>query len=192
MYAPGTQKFVNSRAVDAELRARLVSFLRPLYQDLDGVSRFEDVERIAAIAYQVHPDPDLAFDLLILFHGLGKWLDKVGTISRAVLTVRGLEESDLRRTAQSIRRLDAPETEAERAVAAAILIDESGVRGLAQRFASARREGHSIVDVVREALAASWIPDWVPPSARAMLEARLDARIAFCRAILGEMAGPTS
>ena len=47
-------------------------------------------------------------------------------------------------------------------VAAAILIDRSGVRGLAQRFASARREGHSVVDVVREALADSWVPEWVP------------------------------
>ncbi len=175
--------------MDADLRARLVSFLRPLYQDLDGVSRFEDVERIAAIARRIYPSSNLEFDLLLLFHGLGKWLDKVGTISRTVLTVGGLDENDLRRTAQSIRRLDAPESDSERAVAAAILIDNSGVRGLAQRFASARREGHSIVDVVRDALADSWIPDWVPAAARPMLEARLDSRIAFCRTILDEVTG---
>jgi hypothetical protein len=173
--------------VNGELRGRLESFLRPLYQDLDGVSRFEEIERIAAIARRIHPAGDREFELLLLFHGLGKWLDKVGNLTRTVLSVGGLDESELRRTALSIRRLAAPETDAERAVAAAVLIDQSGVRGLAQRFASARREGHSVVDVVREALADSWIPDWVPAAARPMLEARLDARVAFCRAILDEV-----
>lgn len=173
--------------MDDDLRGRLESFLRPLYQDLDGVSRFEDIERIAAIARQIHPQGDRDFDLLLLFHGLGKWLDKVGNLSRTVLVVGGLDESELRRTAASVRRLDAPASEAERALAAAILIDSSGVRGLAQRFASARREGHSVLDVVREALAGSWTPDWVPAAARPMLEARLDARVAMCRAILDEV-----
>ena len=187
MYAAKVRKFVNSAAVDAELRARLESFLRPLYQDLDGVSRVEEMERIGTIARRIHPTGDRDFELLLLFHGLGKWLDKVGNLTRTALAVGDLDESELRRTAVSIRRLAAPETGSERAVAAAVLIDESGVRGLAQRFASARREGHSVVDVVREALADSGIPDWIPAAARPMLEARLDARIAFCRAILDEM-----
>ena len=187
MYAAPRRKFVNSGAVDADLRRRLESFLRPLYQDLDGVSRFEEIERIAAIARRIHPDHDQQFELLLFFHGLGKWLDKVGNLTRTTLAVGGVDESDLRRTAASIRRLTNPESDAERAVAAAVLIDQSGVRGLAQRFASARREGHSIVDVVREALADSWVPDWVPAVARPMLEARLDARIAFCRAVLDEL-----
>ena len=190
MYASNRRKFVNSRAVDGDLRRRLESFLRPLYQDLDGVSRFEEIERIATIARRIHPTPDRDFDLLLLFHGLGKWLDKVGNLTRTVLSVgAGLEESELRRTAASIRRLAKPETDVERAVAAAVLIDQSGVRGLAQRFASARREGHSVVDVVREALAESWVPDWVPENARPLLEERLDARMTFCRAVLEELNG---
>jgi hypothetical protein len=186
MYAPYRRKFVNSAPVDADLRARLESFLKPLYQDLDGVSRFEDVERIGAIAQTIYDSPDRDFELLLLFHALGKWLDKVGNLTRTVLAVGGLDDAELRRTAASIRRLDAPVTDAERAVAAAVLIDRSGVRGLAQRFAAARREGHSVLDVVREALAESWVPEWVPAAARPMLEARLDARCLFCRAILDE------
>jgi hypothetical protein len=187
MYAPNWRKFVNSPAVDVDLRGRLESFLRPLYQDLDGVSRFEEIERIATIARRIHPDGDRELELLLLFHGLGKWLDKVGNLTRTVLSVGGLEESELRRTALSVRRLAAPETDAERAVAAAVLIDQNGVRGLAQRFASARREGHSVGDVVRGALADSWIPDWVPANARPMLEARMDRRRDFCAAVLEEL-----
>ena len=190
MYASSRRKFVNSRAVDEDLRGRLESFLRPLYQDLDGVSRFDEIERIARIARRIHPTPDRSFELLLLFHGLGKWLDKVGNLTRTVLSVgAGLEEQELRRTAASIRRLATPESDAERAVAAAVLIDRSGVRGLAQRFASARREGHSVVDVVREAVADSWVPDWVPENAKPMLEGRLDTRVMFCRAILEELNG---
>ena len=187
MYAVNQRKFVNSAAVDSHARERLESFLRPLYQELDGVSRFEEIERIAAIARTIHPASDTEFELLLLFHGLGKWLDKVGNLTRTVLSVGGLQEAELRNVAASIRQLHAPESDAERAVAASVLIDQSGVRGLAQRFASARREGHSVVDVVHEALADSWIPDWVPANARPMLEARLDTRVAFCRAILEEI-----
>lgn len=190
MYASSRRKFVNSAAVDDELRGRLESFLRPLYQDLDGVSRFEEIERIARIARRIHAKSDREFELLLLFHGLGKWLDKVGNLTRTLLSVGGgLEDLELRRTAASIRRLTHPESDAERAVAAALLIDQSGLRGLAQRFASARREGHSVIDVVREALGDSWVPEWLPENARPMLEERLDARIKFCRAILEELNG---
>ena len=180
-------KFVNSRAVDAELRTRLESFLRPLYQDLDGVSRFDEVDRVAAIARRIRPDSSRDFDLLLLFQGLGKWLNKVGNISRTALAVGGLDENELKQVATSLRRLDAPESETERALAAALLIDRSGVRGLAQRFSAARREGHSILDVVREALADSFVPDWLPEKARPMLEERLDRRRDFCAAVLEEL-----
>ncbi|HEX9161554.1 MAG TPA: hypothetical protein VF980_07580 [Thermoanaerobaculia bacterium] len=171
--------------MDETLRSRLVAFLKPLYQDLDGASRFDDIERIATIARSIHPSTDQDFELLLLFHGLGKWLDKVGNLSRAVLVV-GLDESELRRTAASIRRLANPETDAERAVAAATLIDQSGVAGLARRFAVARREGHSVLDVVREALADSWVPEWVPEGGRKLLQRRLEQRREFCAVVLEE------
>lgn len=172
--------------MEAAVRSALESFLKPLYQDVDGVSRFEEVHRIAAIARRIHPAGDDAFDLLLLFHGLGKWLDKVGNASRVRLSV-GIDEGAIRRTAASIRRLDSPETADERAVAAAVLIDTAGVRGLANRFAAARREGHSALDVVREAVADAWIPDWFPAVARPWLEQRFEARREFCRQFLDEL-----
>jgi hypothetical protein len=175
--------------MDPALRHRLESFLRPLYQDLDGISRFEEIERVAAIARRFHvPDgDDLAFELLLLFHGLGRWLEKVGNLSRAVLTI-GLTESELRTTAAAIRRLDEPSTDAERALAAALLIDAGGVRGLAERLSRARREGSSVLDVVRNSLADAAEPEWLPESARASLISRREARREMCRRVLAELA----
>jgi hypothetical protein len=166
----------------------LQSFLRPLYQDLDGASRFDDVERVAAIARRLYlPVDEPSFELLLLFHGLGRWLEKVGNLSRAVLTT-GLSEVDLRATAASIRRLDDPSTDAERAVAAALLIDSAGVRGFAERLSRSRREGNSVQDVVRNALAETVVPAWVSSDARDWLTKRHDARREVCRAILAELA----
>ncbi len=173
--------------MDTDLRARLEAFLRPLYQALDGVSRFDEVERVERIARAIHPGEDRELELLLLFRGLGRWLEKVGNISRTVLVVGSITETELLGVAESIRRLDAPVSDGERAAAAAALIDQSGVRGLAFRFASARREGQSILDVVRDTLADSWIPDWVPANARKWLEKRMDARRDFCRSVLDEL-----
>ena len=168
----------------------LQSFLRPLYQDLDGVTRFDAIERVARIARRLYTpssaDDARAFDLLLLFHGLGKWLDKMGNLSRTALAVDGLSEAELRQIAASIARLDAPSTDAERAVAAAILIDNAGVRGLAERLSRSRREVQSVADVVRAALADDERPEWLSAEARAQLEERRGRRRETCRAILEE------
>lgn len=177
--------------MDHALRQRLESFLRPLYQDLDGASRFDEIERVAAIARRLHVpangDDLHAFELLLLFHGLGRWLEKVGNLSRAVLTA-GVSEGALRKTGASIRRLDEPSTDAERAVAAALLIDSAGVRGLAERLSRSRREGSSVLDVVRNALADATEPEWLPESSRPWLAIRRESRREVCRRILTEMA----
>ena len=96
-----------------------------------------------------------------------------------------MTEGELRRTAASIRRLDAPATEAERAVAAAVLIDEAGVRGLAERFGRARREGISIADIAREEPPP--VPEWMTEPAREWLLKRREQRAAVCRTLLEEM-----
>lgn len=170
----------------------LLTFLKPLYQDLDGVSRLEEVERIAKIARRLYAPAGAAearaFELLLRFHRLGRWLDKVGNISRTLLAVDGLDEAELRRTALSIQRLDEPITEAERAVAAAVLIDEAGVRGLTEHFTRARREGNSLMDVLRAALSDVESPDWLPPRAEEWLQARREARREVCRRLLEELA----
>ncbi len=176
--------------LDDALRRRLESFLRPLYQDLDGASRFDEIERVATIArllfVPLHGIDVRAFELLLLFHGLGRWLEKVGNLSRAVLTL-GLTEGELRKTAASIRRLEEPVTDAERAVAAALLIDSAGVRGLAERLSRARREGSTVMDVVGLAIAEMAVPEWFPSSARPLLDSRFETRRMFCRAILDEI-----
>ncbi|HET7434953.1 MAG TPA: hypothetical protein VFN10_09610 [Thermoanaerobaculia bacterium] len=178
--------------MDADLRRRLDSFLRPLYQDLDGASRMEEVERIARIARALYTPADAtatrAFELLLLFHRLGRWLDKVGNLSRTLL-VTGLHEDELRATAASIRRLDEPVSEAERAVAAAVLLDESGVRGLTDRLMHARREGSTALDVVRAAMSDVEVPEWLPARARPWLHARREARREVCRRLFAELAG---
>jgi len=183
------------RVADSTTKLRAVptleSFLRPLYQDLDGVSRFDDVERIGRIARRLYtpasPADARAFDLLIRFHRLGKWLEKVGNVSRAVLAVEGLAEAELRRTASSIRRLEHPVTEAERAVAAALLIDDAGLRGLTDRFTRARREGNSTMDILRAALSDVSVPEWLPDGAEEMLHERRETRREFCRKLLEEL-----
>ncbi|HVG24927.1 MAG TPA: hypothetical protein VND45_12280 [Thermoanaerobaculia bacterium] len=176
--------------MDRDLRRRLETFLRPLYQDLDGASRMEEVERIAGIARRLHTPPPSdarSFELLLLFHRLGKWLDKVGNISRTVLGVEGLNETELRRTAASIARLRAPVSNAERAVAAAVLIDEAGVRGLTEHFTRARREGMSLMDVLRNALSDVSLPEWLPERAEEWLHQRREARRETCRRLLEEL-----
>lgn len=174
-----------------DLRRRVESFLRPLHQDLDGASTMGEVERISAIARRLHTPPTeeaRPFELLLLFHRLGRWLDRVGNISRTTLAVEGLTELELRRTAASIRRLGAPESAAERAVAAALLIDGAGVRGLTEHVASARREGNSLMDVIRTAVSDVAVPDWLPAGAEAWLRRRREARREVCRMLLEELA----
>lgn len=178
--------------MDSELRKRLESFVGPLYQDLDGASRVADVDRVGRIARRLYqpatPEDARSFELLLLFHRLGGWLARVGNISRTVLAVGGIEEAELRRTTASARRLDAPETEPERAVAAALLIDEAGVRGLTEHFSRARREGSSMMDVIRAALAEVDNPLWLPEQAAQWLHARREARREVCRRLLEESA----
>ena len=177
--------------MDRDLRQRLETFLQPYYQDLDGVSRFDEVERIANIARRLYTPPASdarAFELLLLFHRLGPWLEKVGHLSRTILGVPGLSEVELRLTAASIRRLDAPVSDAERAVAAARLIDGAGVRGLTELFGRARREGNSLMDVLRASLSDVDVPEWLPEGAEEWLYARREARREVCRKLLEELA----
>ena len=168
----------------------LETFLRPLYQDLDGASRLEEVRRIAAIGRRLYtppPEEARAFELLLLFHRLGRWLEKVGNISRTVLAVEGVTEVELRRTAASIARLDQPMTNAERTVAAAVMIDDAGVRGLTELFTRARREGSSLMDVLRAALSDVSVPEWLPTRAEEWLVASREMRRQVGRRILEEL-----
>lgn len=163
----------------------IAAFLRPLYQDLDGVSRMDEVERIARIARRLYDEDDADFELLLAFHRLGNWLDKVGNLTRTAL-VTGIDEAALHRTADAIRHLDAPRSDAECAVAAAVIIDAAGVRGLAERLTRARREGLTVEDVARAGLREVEVPEWFSAKARILLLERAELRRDVCRRILGE------
>jgi hypothetical protein len=163
----------------------LIGFLRPLYQDLDGVSRLDAALRVGAIARRLAP-PTRELELLILFHPLGNWLDKVGNLSRVTLAVADVTASELRHTAGSIKRLDAPVSGAERAVAAAILLDSAGARGFAERLSRARREGSSIAEVCQEALREEPPPEWLDARATLWLQKRRAARAKMAEAVLEE------
>jgi hypothetical protein len=164
----------------------LLRFLRPLYQDLDGITRLDAVERIGRIARRLTA-PSRELELLILFHPLGGWLGKVGNRSRVTLATR-LTEAELSQVTSSIRRLETPETDAERAVAAAILIDGAGMRGFAERLGHARREGSSIDDVAREGLAETPAPEWLTGQGAEWLAMRRATRAEAAEMLLRETA----
>jgi len=171
--------------LEPAFREQLLTILRPMYQDLDGISREADLERVARVARSLtHPTREL--ELLLLFYPVAKWMEKARNFSRVALA-GGIGEHELGAIMASIRRLSLPRTHEERAVAAAILIDASGVRGLAQAFAHARREGRSLSDVAREAMSDNTIPEWMTDQAAEMLEERLRIRHQFCEALLREV-----
>ncbi|HYO77242.1 MAG TPA: hypothetical protein VE010_12320 [Thermoanaerobaculia bacterium] len=72
-------------------------------------------------------------------------------------------------------------------MAAAVLIDSAGVRGLTEQFGRARREGNSLMDVLRAALADAEVPEWLPRGAAEWLQARREARREVCRKLLEEI-----
>lgn len=169
----------------------LVAFVRPLYQDLDGRSRWTDVVRVSTLARMLHHpgrDEERQMEILLLFHELGPWLGRLGNLSRTVLGAAGaIGEGELRRAAESLKRLDRPVSAIERALAGAILIDQAGTLGLMERLARVRREGCSPLELVRDVAASSpEIPDWLSEPGRAMLEHRHTERRVFCQRILTE------
>ena len=164
---------------------QLLTVLRPIYQDLDGVSHEPEIERVGSLARRFM-EPTRELELLLLLYPAAKWLEKPRNLSRLALT-GGATEDELRRALKSIRRLRQPQTAEERALASAVLIDDSGLRGLAESFAHARREGRSLVDVARDAIAENTIPEWMGDEAAAILEERLRERRRFCEAVLREV-----
>ena len=72
-------------------------------------------------------------------------------------------------------------------MAAAVLIDGAGVRGLTEQFGRARREGNSLMDVLRNSLADVEVPEWLPGGAEEWLHARREARRVVCRTLLEEL-----
>lgn len=189
--------------MDPSLRTRLESFVKPLYQDLDGVSRLDEVERIGAIARHLFEagssEESLDLELLILFHRLGGWLGRLGNASRVSLASGGmLKEESIHRLISSLERLERPESRPERAVASAIAIEEGGIRGAIHRLANARREGQTLGEQAREIETEAIEPaGWMDPRAAAWLARRTEAARAVARNLrleteLADLEGPVS
>ena len=179
--------------MDEKTIEKVTAFVRPLYQDLDGASRLDQIDRIAAIARLFHrpetEDGETHFELLLRFQGLQKWLEKIGNFSRTTLALRGVvKEEAIGEVLRSLRRAETPESPAERALAAARLIEESGAHGLALRLSSARREGSSIAELARDVLANETTPpEWMSHEARSLLATRRARAKQFCEEVLSEL-----
>jgi len=179
--------------VEFDLEPSIIDFVRPLYQDLDGSSRMPTIVRTARIAralWTPPPDDRRRFELLLLFHGLRSWLGKVGNRSRTTLALAGIvSDLDLHLVIEALSRLEAPVSEAERTLAAAMLIDRAGVLGLADRIEHARREGTDAREIAAREVAepAPSPPAWMDDRARRWLAPRYAARRAVCEAILREI-----
>lgn len=188
MPAGGTESGLSS-----EVRERLVHLIRPLHQDLDGLSHFEEIGRTSALARRFYRSTtsaeDRHFELMLLFQRLGPWLLKVGNLSRTLLVSRAeVNEMDLRRVSQSLARLEAPQSEAEIALSTAMLIESCGARALVERFTRARREGLTARGVAEEILSAS-APDriWLVEEARTLIRQQFEKQQLFCRELIEEV-----
>ena len=181
--------------VASDLLTRIESFLKPLYQDLDGGSRLEEALRIGEIAATLyHPQTETErrhFDVLILFQRLGKWLDKPRNFSRAVLVLEPtITTMELRRAARVLSSLENPTEAAAIALAAAAIIDAAGLRGLAEDFASARREGTTALEIAAGSLAHDEpLPEWFPEQGHTLIDQRRQRRREVCRMLLDEEKG---
>lgn len=114
---------------------------------------------------------------------------KVGNLSRTLL-VSGpaVDEMDLRRVSQSLARLEEPTSEAEIALATAMLIESCSARALVERFTRARREGLTARGVADEILGSS-APDrpWLVEEARTLIRQQFEKQQNFCREFIVEL-----
>ncbi len=155
----------------------------------------DEVERIEAISRRLFkPEPEEEtplLEILILFSGLRKWLERIGNFSRTTLALQGVvDEATLGRTLRSLRRLDAPVTAEEIALASALRIDDTGVHGLARKMARAKREGGSPAEVARAILDEEpSVPDWMSEEAAEWLSRREKQEKELCKQLLTELEG---
>lgn len=167
-----------------EVKEKLLTFVRPLLQDLDGASREGDAERIGAIAARVlRSSHGETRELLLLtwLHPIAGWLSKPGNFSRAAITLApDVAEHEIRDALTIIRSLQHPSDPLAIAFASAIAIDEAGVRGGLVQLARARREGMTIDEAVEALLAQPTVaPPFLPQNAARWFLSRRRRRMHF-------------
>ncbi|MFN2441441.1 MAG: hypothetical protein ABR517_02035 [Thermoanaerobaculia bacterium] len=174
------------------MKEHLVSLVEPLYDNPEAGTGFDEVERIEVLArrlYEPSAEESQLFELLILFHRLGRWMAHPGNAAIIGRASGGLlAETMVEQLAKSLNRLEAPETNLERVVASAVAIEAAGVRGFFNRAANARRSGRTVEGVaVSEIESPGATPAWMSPEAATMLTARRGRARAAASALLEEL-----
>jgi hypothetical protein len=174
------------------LKEHLVSLVGPLYDNPEAGTAFDEVERIEILARRLReptPEESQLFELMVLFHRLGRWIahpgnsEMIGRVSGGLLTGAMIDQ-----LTESLRRLDAPETDMEKLVASAVAIEAAGVRGFLNRAANAYRTGRTVEEVaIEEIESPGEAPRWMSQDAATMLSARRARARAAARALLEEL-----
>lgn len=174
------------------LKEHLVSLIGPLYDNPEAGTAFDEVERIEILARRLRepaPEESQLFELMVLFHRLGRWIahpgnsEMIGRASGGLLTASMIDQ-----LTESVRRLEAPETDLEKLVASAIAIEAAGIRGFLNRAANAYRNDRTVEEVaIEEIESPGAIPGWMSPDAATMLSARRARARAAARALLEEL-----
>jgi hypothetical protein len=178
--------------MDPALKEHLVRLVGPLYDNPEAGTAFDEVERIEILARRLRepsPEESQLFELMVLFHRLGRWVSHPGNSEIIARTSGGLlAAATIDRLIESLRRLDAPETALERLVASAVAIEAAGVRGFMNRAANAYRSGRTAEEVAIEEIdSPSETPEWMSQDAAIMLSARRARARAAARALLEEL-----
>lgn len=174
------------------LKEHLVSLVGPLYDNPEAGTAFDEVERIEILARRLReptPEESQLFELMVLFHRLGRWIAHSGNSEMIVRASGGLlTAAMIHQLTGSLRRLDAPETDLEKLVASAVAIEAAGVRGFLNRAANAYRSGRTVEEVAIEEIEnLGETPGWMSQDAATMLSARRARARAAARALLEEL-----
>jgi HD superfamily phosphodiesterase len=142
-------------------RRRIVEYVKPLAVGLDGMTYSGDVERVASICRRIaagRQDVDAELlDLMAIFSGQEKWVERMGHASRTeiFLASLGIPTATIRALFRGLSRLNrAPAAAEEDIVHDALRIDEMGAIGVARLAQQGYRERLSfeeMADVIEEA-----------------------------------------
>jgi len=178
--------------VDESARRKVIEYVKPLAVGLDGMTYSGDVERVAAIARAIagaRSDVDAELlDLLAVFSGQKKWVERMGHGSRTQIFLEslGVPAARIRALFRGLARLEgAPSTPEEDLVHDALCIDEMGAIGVARLAQQGYRERltfEEMADRIEEAAR----PPLRTPAGEALAAERRAAMRAFARKLRAE------
>jgi hypothetical protein len=133
--------------MDADTRAQVTEYVKPLAVGLDGVTNYGDVERMVSAARRLAEgrddvDPTLLF-LLAVFSGQEKWVARMGHRSRTEIFLGslGVDAAVVRRLFRGLARFETdPRGPEEEIVHDAVKLESMGAYGIARGLADAYRE----------------------------------------------------